>query len=83
MKNPLLARLERLEAQYKPVPSFAYRIGVVVKELPRDFVGERHIAILRERSDGLCEFEERPGPERPGLRDDVPWVILTEAEANA
>jgi hypothetical protein len=54
-----------------------------VKELPRDFVGERHIAILRERSDGLCEFEERPGPERPGLRDDVPWVILTEAEANA
>ena len=48
-----------------------------------DELEKRHIAILREGPDGHCEFEERPGPEPPGLRDDVPWVILTEAEANA
>ena len=46
MKNPLLARLEKLEAQYNPVPGFAYRIGVVVKELPPDFVGERHRVVV-------------------------------------
>ena len=68
---------------FNAAKSLASGIGVVVKELPPDFVGERHIAILREGPDGHCEFEERPGPEPPGLRDDVPWVILTEAEANA
>ena len=81
MKNPLLKRLEMLEALVAPVASIPYRIGVL-KTLPADFVGERHIVIVNEKPSGSCEFEERPGPAPPGEDDGVPRIYLTEAEAN-
>jgi hypothetical protein len=54
-----------------------------VKYLPREFAGPKHIAIAKMRDkDGIhCEFEERPGPAPPGSEEDIPWIVLTEAES--
>ena len=85
MKNSLLARLKKLEASIAPVPSIEYRIGLL-KLLPEDFVGERHIAIVKRGPPGentpWCEFEERPGPPPPGQDDGVPRIYLSEDEIN-
>jgi hypothetical protein len=57
----------------------------VLKRLPEDYVGERHVVIverepLSSSNTGLCEFEERPGPAPPGSDDGVPRVYLSEDE---
>src|SRR5690242_13667166 len=72
MKTPLLTRLEELEKKRALALSVVYRIGVV-KSLPKDFNGERHLAMVK-RGDvrhnvEWCEFEERPGPG-PVTHDD-------------
>jgi hypothetical protein len=46
MKRRLLARLERLETLARPVPRVILQYGWL-KKLPRDYQGERHLAILR------------------------------------
>jgi hypothetical protein len=51
--------------------------------LPNDFVGERHVVIVKRESTGSpycewCHFEERPGPAPPGSVDDACRVYLTE-----
>ena len=83
VSRSLRRRLERLEATWQTderPPSL--RIGIL-HELPADYQGERHIAIVRfgER-DGdrqWCEFEERPGPA-PGPPDPIPQLCLTETQ---
>jgi hypothetical protein len=63
-------------------PPCAFRWGVL-KRLPDDYVGERHIVVveIEGTSDtGWCEFEERPGSPPPGSDDGVPRVYLSEDE---
>jgi hypothetical protein len=44
----------------------------VLKRLPIDFVGERHIV----------GFEERPGPGPPGANDGICRAYLSEDDVN-
>jgi hypothetical protein len=83
MKRSLLSRLQLLQEELTPdgweLPSL--RIGLL-RQLPPDFTGERHVALVRtcgmEGDRQWCEFEERPGPRPPGPVDPVPWLPVTE-----
>ena len=60
------------------------QIGLL-RRLPDDFVGERHIIVVKREPTSTpnweaCEFEERPGSEPPGTRDESCRVYLTEAD---
>ena len=53
-----------------------------LKPLPDDYVGERHVVIVKREPTGTpnlewCEFEERPGPAPAGPEDDACTVYLT------
>ena len=67
MRAALRSRLERLEVVIAPKKPQRFRSGYL-KTLPADYVGERHVAILKREPAGApgnvewCEFEERPGP---------------------
>jgi hypothetical protein len=67
MRAALRCRLERLEVAVVPKKSQLIRSGYL-KTLPADFVGERHVVIVKREPAGAsgnfewCEFEERPGP---------------------
>jgi len=67
MRAMLITRLERLEAKTANRRTVVYRYGYL-KTLPNDFVGERHVVIVKREPSGAtgqdewCEFEERPGP---------------------
>jgi hypothetical protein len=83
MNTRILARLETLEKIRPSKASIAYRIGVL-KSLPRDFVGERHIALV-ERGEvrqkvEWCKFEERPGKAPATQHDGIPTIYLSELE---
>jgi hypothetical protein len=83
VQQSLRYRLARLEAALKPLNDDpGLRIGIL-RQLPADYEGERHIAITRlgER-DGdrqWCDFEERPGLA-PGRPDPIPRLCLTETQ---
>ena len=52
-----------------------------MKPLPDDFIGERHVEIVkREPANSAnvewCEFEEFPGPAPAGYRDDAFTICL-------
>jgi hypothetical protein len=84
MKARTLSRLKRLETHPGQRPPLAFRIGLL-KRLPADYVGERHVVIVeREPFSSFhtveCEFEERPGPVPPGSNDGVPRVYFSEDE---
>jgi hypothetical protein len=59
--------LERLEVRAEPTKPQLFRSGYL-KTLPADYVGERHVVIVKREPAGAtgqnewCEFEERPGP---------------------
>jgi hypothetical protein len=66
MKAALRSRLERLEVGAEPNRPKLIRSGYL-KTLPADYVGERHVVIVKREPSGApngewCEFEERPGP---------------------
>jgi hypothetical protein len=67
MRAALRSRLERLEVRVEPKKPQAIRSGYL-KTLPADYVGERHVVVLKREPTGApgnvewCEFEERPGP---------------------
>ena len=64
MKAALRSRLERLEVRVQPKKPHFFRSGYL-KTLPADYVGERHVVIVKREPSGngeWCEFEERPGP---------------------
>jgi hypothetical protein len=67
MRSRLIARLKRLEAITPPVPILV-QYGWVTR-LPKDYVGERHVVIVKREPSGSgnlewCQFEERRGPAR-------------------
>jgi hypothetical protein len=75
MKAALKLRLERLEAlsaaKNTEPPHFQYGH---IKPLPPDFIGERHVVVVRSEPTRnpyieWCQFEERPGPAPPGRMD--------------
>ena len=84
MNERTLFRLKRLETQTELNSEPALRLGVL-KRLPEDYVGERHVVIVEREmpasDDGSCAFEERPGPAPSGSDDGVPRVYLSEDEA--
>ena len=66
MRAKLLSRLERLEAVSQDARQSVMQVGSL-KKLPDDFVGERHVVVVKRYPSGTpnwepCEFEERPGP---------------------
>lgn len=71
MRAKLLCRVEGLEAQSEHARRSVIVVGVL-KRLPSDYIGERHIV----------GFEERPGPEPPGANDGICRVYLSEADMN-
>ena len=64
MRAALRSRLERLEVRVEPKKPQLFRSGYL-KTLPTDYVGERHVVIVKREPSGngeWCEFEERSGP---------------------
>ena len=66
MRAALRSRLDRLEVRVEPNKPQRFRSGVL-KTLPKDYVGERHVVIVKREpaqapGNEWCEFEERPGP---------------------
>jgi hypothetical protein len=84
MKTKLLTRLERLETQYQEARQSVMQVGSL-KKLPEDFVGERHVVLVKRQQTSTpnyesCVFEERPGPEPPGMRDQACRIYVTEED---
>jgi hypothetical protein len=75
MRAALRSRLERLEVRVEPKKPHFFRSGYL-KTLPADYVGERHVVIVKREPSGTtgqnewCEFEERPGPAPLGAQED-------------
>ena len=75
MRAALRSRLERLEGVVEPKKPQRFRSGVL-KTLPKDYVGERHVVIVKREPSGgpgnfeWCEFEERPGPAPPDAQEE-------------
>jgi hypothetical protein len=64
MRAALRCRLERLEVVAEPKKPQLIRSGYL-KTLPKDYVGERHVVIVKREPGASgnfewCEFEERP-----------------------
>src|ERR1700719_1121226 len=75
MRAALRSRLERLEVRAEPKKPQRFRSGVL-KTLPKDYVGERHVVIVKREPSGApngewCEFEERPGPAPVDAQEDA------------
>jgi hypothetical protein len=81
MRVALISRLKRLEATTAD-RTVVYRYGCL-KALPKDFMGERHVVVVKRESTGSsyyewCHFEERPGPAPPNSVDGSVRIYLTE-----
>jgi hypothetical protein len=79
-----LSRLQRLESRFKREQEQIVQIGLL-KRLPDDFAGERHVVAVRCQPIATpnwesCEFEERPGPEPPGMQGTTCRIFLTEMD---
>ena len=59
----------------------AYELVGYLKTLPADYVGERHVVIVKREPSGAtgqdewCEFEERPGPAPLDAQEDYCTTI--------
>ena len=81
MKSRLLSRVGKLESYVEAVLPSRLRVGLL-RTLPDDYVGPRHVVILSRAPGALphieaCEFEERPGraPENVDV-DDVDRIYI-------
>jgi hypothetical protein len=84
MKWTLLRRLKQLELRKHASPPLIFRFGLL-KRLPEDYRGERHVVTVSRESTNsplseLCEFEERPGPAPPGIEDNCIKIYFSELE---
>jgi hypothetical protein len=84
MKTKLLSRLERLEAKAQDAREATIQIGVL-KRLPDDFRGERHVIVAKRYPSSTpnwerCVFEERPGPAPSGVQDGAGRIYLEEGD---
>jgi hypothetical protein len=82
MRATLLSRLERLEAVTPWIHTQCiFRYGWL-HPLPSEFIGERHVVIVKRESTAspnieVCEFEERAGPAPSNCNDEGFCVCLT------
>src|SRR5260370_22505048 len=80
MRAALRSGLERLEVRVEPKKPHFFRSGYL-KTLPADYVGERHVVIVKREPSGAtgqdewCEFEERPGPAPLDAQEDYCTTI--------
>lgn len=86
VRAKLLSRLGNLEAQSRQPRQPVLQIGLL-RSLPDDFVGERHVVVVRREPSGTpnwetCEFAERPGPEPPGRHESASRIYLSEDDMN-
>jgi hypothetical protein len=88
MRAALRSRLEKLEVVAELKKPQLIRCGYL-KTLPTDYVGERHVVIVKREPAGAsgkgewCEFEERPGPAPVGAQEDdgiTIYIIYRECE---
>lgn len=82
----LRSRLERLEAQTSQARRSVVQVGLL-RRLPDNFVGERHVVVLKRSAINppnwqTCEFEEQAGPEPPGVHNDACQIYLSEDDLN-
>jgi hypothetical protein len=82
-KTTLKSRLRRLETRSEEVQPLM-QIGPL-RKLPDDYVGERHVVVVKRELTSTpnceaCEFEERPGPEPRGADDQACRVFVSEAD---
>jgi hypothetical protein len=80
MKSRLVSRLGKLESYVEAVMPSRLRVGLL-RTLPDDYVGPRHVVILSRRPGALphiesCEFEERPGRGSEDVDDDVTTIYI-------
>jgi hypothetical protein len=78
----LKSRLARLEALCRKVRHARLEIRLL-KPLPEDFVGERHIVAVQRTPTSTMPYglwEERPGPGLTGGHDEGCIVYLEEAD---
>ena len=74
MKAALRSRLQRLEVGADEKKAKTIRSGYL-KTLPQDYVGERHVVIVKREPGASgnfewCEFEERLGPAPPNAQEE-------------
>jgi hypothetical protein len=85
MKAILVSRLKRLEGRALVSSElFTLRFGPL-RRLPREYVGERHVAILKQLPSETpdrewYEFEERPGPSPELLGGNSTAVLFVSPE---
>jgi hypothetical protein len=79
MRRSLLTRLERLEAILAPQLTPLIRYGWLAT-LPADYVGERHIVIVKQEPTGSPHFEWYEWEERQGPAPSVPTMRFGEAD---
>ena len=81
MRAALRSRLERLEVRVEPKKPHFFRSGYL-KTLPPDYVGERHVVIVKREPSGgpgnfeWCEFEERPGPAPVDAHEEQEYTTI-------
>ena len=80
MRRPLIVRLKRLEAILTPKLMPLIRYGWLLP-LPADYVGERHIVIIKQEPTGSPHFEWYEWEERPGPAPSAPTAYFTEADS--
>ena len=83
-KVNLKSRIERLERRPEEQQESVIQFSLLHK-LPDDFVGERHVAVVKRGSSSIpgwegCEFEERPGPDPGGPDDRICRIFLSELD---
>jgi hypothetical protein len=85
LSRRLLSRLARLEARGTATEFVSLRIGYLTT-LPKNFGGERHIAILSRlrTAEGveICQCEERLGPVPAGTEFSDCHVYFNEIDMN-
>ena len=85
MRAALWSRLEKLEVGAERKKPQLIRCGYL-KTLPTDYVGERHVVIVKREPSGKgewCEFEERSGPAPVDAHEDdgiTIYIIYRECE---
>jgi hypothetical protein len=80
MRAALRCRLERLEVVAEPKKPQLIRSGYL-KTLPTDYVGERHVVIVKREpgasgNSEWCEFEEWPGPAVDAQEEDCTTIYI-------
>jgi len=84
VRSRLLKRIHLLEQRQELAKPKVFQYGWC-KPLPKDYVGERHVVIVKRTATGSpkvewCRFEQRPGPAPPDLDDSNRAVCLTPCE---